>query len=308
MIKGQTKGIIYLLITAIIWGGSFISQYLGGEVLGAFTFNTYRCVFGCLAIFVIILFDNYFKTHIICFFRKDEPKLITIKNSFWCGIVLFFAMITQQIGVQGTTTAKAGLIAALEVVCVPILMLILYRRKIRLITWIFIITSMIGIMILSAGDVSGINMGDVWVFVSTILYSITIIQVPKYVRGIDPIKFSFFRFVIIGIMGFACAVIAKDEPFSIENLKIAKYSILYSGIFASGVAYTFQILGQKYCDPIIATLIMSLEGIFAAIFGWILLGQSLNFFQITGILLTFISIIFVQITENNKKVYEIKKG
>lgn len=298
MQKSQLKGIIFLLITAIIWGGSFISQFIGGDILGPIAFNTYRCVFGCLSIFIMIIVDNFINYHKVCFFRNDEDKVTTIKNSFWCGIVLFFAMITQQIGVQGTTTAKAGLIAALEVVCVPILMLILFKRKIKLITWIFIITALIGIMMLSSASVSGITAGDVWVFISTILYSITIIQIPKYVKNVDPLKFSFFRFVIIGILGLFLTILMKEELFNVNKLRLSVLSILYSGIFASGVAYTFQILGQKYCEPVIATLIMSLEGIFAAIFGWILLGQSLNVFQILGILITFVSIIFVQLTDN----------
>ena len=296
MDRNQIKGIIFLLITAVIWGGSFISQYLGGNILGPFTFNTYRCVFGCMAIYLMIIIDNYVNVNRFVFFRAEEDKFLTIKNSFWCGIILFFAMITQQIGVQLTTSAKAGLIASLEVVCVPILMLLIFKRKIRLITWLFIITSMIGIMMLSSGSVAGINIGDVWVFASTILYSITIIQIPKYIKTIDPLKFSFFRFVIISILGLIAAFIYKENPLDATKIRLATFSILYSGIFASGVAYTFQILGQKYCEPIIATLIMSLEGIFAAIFGWIILGQSLNIFQIAGILITFISIIFVQLT------------
>lgn len=297
MIKNQAKGIILLLITALIWGGSFISQLLGGKILGAFTFNTYRCIFACISIFIMILFDNYHRTGRFCFFRIEEDKVLTIKNSFWCGVTLFFAMMTQQIGVQGTTTAKAGLIASLEVICVPILMFLLYRRKIKLITWVFIVTSMAGIMMLSSGSIDGINIGDVWVFLSTILYSVTIIQIPKYVTNIDPLKFSFFRFVIIGVFGLLCAILFKEDFSSMVNARKAIISILYSGILASGVAYTFQILGQRYCEPIVATLIMSLEGIFAAIFGWIILGQSLNVFQILGIVITFISIIFVQISD-----------
>ena len=298
MKNNQIKGIIYLLITALIWGGSFISQLFGGKVLGHFAFNAYRCLFGCISVFVIIVVDNIINYKKVLFFRDDENIILTIKNSFFCGLVLFFAMITQQIGVTLTTTAKAGLIASLEVICVPILMLIIYKRIIKSITWIFIVTAMFGIMMLSAGYVDGINVGDAWVFLSTILYSITIIQIPKYCKNIDPLKFSFFRFLIIFFISFIITLFINSKSLSIEKFRSALFSILYSGILASGVAYTFQILGQKYCEPIIATLIMSLEGIFASILGWIILGQSLNLFQILGIVITFISIIFVQITDN----------
>lgn len=298
MNHNRVKGISYLLITAIIWGGSFISQLFGGEAIGSFSFNGYRCILGCFTIAIMILYDSKTKIGKIVFFRDDEDIIKTIKDSSWCGITLFFAMIIQQLGVQRTDTAKAGLITSLEVICVPILLLIFYKRKIKLITWIFILTTMLGIMLLSINSLSGINYGDILVAISSVLYSITIIQVTKYVNGIDPLKFSFFRFVIVGILGFAGALFFKEDFVNIFKIKSALPSIIYSGILGSGVAYTFSIIGQHYCEPIIATLIMSLEGIFAAIFGWIILGQFLNFIQIFGIILAFISIVAVQLTDN----------
>ena len=126
MNSNHTKGILLLLITAIIWGGSFISQLFGGSSIGAFSFNGYRCILGCITIYIMILFDNKKRIGRFCFFIFDEDKKCIIKNSFLCGITLFFAMIIQQIGVQMTDTAKAGLITSLEVICVPILMLIIY--------------------------------------------------------------------------------------------------------------------------------------------------------------------------------------
>ncbi len=298
MKKNSAKGIIYLLITAIIWGGSFISQLFGGVTIGSFAFSGYRGVFGCLTIAILIFYNNIKKHKTFTFFRKEEDIKTTVIGSCWCGIVLFSALITQQIGVEITDTAKSGIIASTEVVMVPIMMFLLYKRKIRPITWLFIFTTMLGIMTLSMNSISGINIGDVWVFISTILYSFTIIQVPKYIKKIDSLKFSFFRFFMVMILGFAMSFIFKEDAFNAVKLKEAMPSILYSGILASGVAYTLQVIGQKDCEPIVATLIMSLEGVFAAIFGWIILGQSLNFIQIIGIVISFISIILVQISDN----------
>lgn len=298
MKNNNAKGIIYLLITAIIWGGSFISQLLGGVTIGSFAFSGYRGVFGCLTIAILIFYNNIKKHKTFTFFRKEEDIKTTVIGSCWCGIVLFSALITQQIGVEITDTAKSGIIASTEVVMVPIMMFLLYKRKIRPITWLFIFTTMLGIMTLSMNSISGINIGDVWVFISTILYSFTIIQVPKYIKKIDSLKFSFFRFFMVMILGFAMSFIFKEDAFNAVKLKEAMPSILYSGILASGVAYTLQVIGQKDCEPIVATLIMSLEGVFAAIFGWIILGQSLNFIQIIGIVISFISIILVQISDN----------
>lgn len=299
MISNKIKGIIYLLITAIIWGGSFISQMFGGIIIGSFAFSGFRGIFGCITIAIIILYNNVKEHNSFTFFRKDENVIDTILGSCWCGVVLFSALITQQIGVEITDTAKSGLIASTEVIMVPILMMIVNKKKIRPITWIFILTAMFGIMMLSINSLSGINAGDVWVFASTILYSITILQVPKYISKIDPLKFSFFRFFVVMVLGFLLSLVFKEDTFNVIKLKSAVPSILYSGILASGVAYTLQVVGQKYCEPIIATLIMSLEGIFAAIFGWIILGQYLNLVQIIGIIIAFVSIVLVQLTDNN---------
>lgn len=298
MQKNQFKGIIYLLITAIIWGGSFISQLFGGIMIGSFAFSGYRGILGCLTIAIIIIYDNVKNHNTWYFFRKDEDAKTTIIESCWCGIVLFSALITQQIGVEITDTAKSGIIASTEVIMVPIMMFIFFKRRIRPITWVFIFTTMLGIMMLSVNSLSGINVGDIWVFVSTILYSLTIIQVPKYINHIDSLKFSFFRFFMVMILGFLLSFVFKEDGFNIVKLKSAMPSILYSGILASGVAYTFQVIGQKDCEPIVATLIMSLEGVFAAIFGWIILGQNLNLLQVFAILIAFVSILFVQITDN----------
>lgn len=298
MKKNSLKGIIYLLITAIIWGGSFISQLFGGVTIGSFAFSGYRGIFGCLTIGILILYNNIKNYKTFTFFRKDEDVKSTVLGSCWCGIVLFSALITQQIGVEITDTAKSGIIASTEVIMVPIMMFLLFKRKIRPITWLFILTTMFGIMMLSMNSLSGINAGDVWVFISTVLYSFTIIQVPKYINHIDSLKFSFFRFFMVMILGFVLSFIFKEDGLNASKFKEALPSILYSGILASGVAYTLQVIGQKDCEPIVATLLMSLEGVFAAIFGWIILGQSLNSIQILGIAISFISIIFVQITDN----------
>lgn len=295
-------GVIYLLITAIIWGAAFVAQYYGGIVFGANTFNFFRCVIGALTILIMILILNFIKYKRIIFFTKDEDIRFSIFGSAWCGVVLFFAMQTQQIGCAITDVAKSGLIAGLEVVCVPIYMFLFFKKKIRLFTWIFIILSFVGIALLSATSVSGINKGDIYVFISTLLYSATIIQVPKYIVKIDPFKFSMFRFVTVALMCFLVSIIIK-KPFTFKTdctndlLRLGIIGVLFSGIFSSGIAYTTQILGQKYCEPVIATLIMGLEGVFAAIFGYILLGQTLNMIQIFGAILTSISVFIVEISD-----------
>lgn len=300
--KSQIIGIVYLLITAIIWGGSFISQLFGGAALGSYIFNTARCIFSSITCLIMLLFNNFKNENRFVFITPGTNLKKMLINSFLCAVTLFFGMMTQQIGVEGTDTAKAGLIAALEVICVPIMMLILYKRKIFFVTWIFIITSMLGIMLLSVNSITGINRGDLIVFVSTLIYSYTIIQIPNRIAGLDPFLFSFFRMVFVAIMSAISAFIFERDLFSISAIYRSMPSVLYSGVLASGVAYTLQILGQRHCEPVIATLIMSLEGVFAAIFGWIILGQALSPIQIFGAVVAFVSIVVVQITDNRVRI------
>ena len=293
----RLKGIICLLITAIIWGGAFIAQIFGGNAVGSFSFVAFRSFVGSIFIAIFIFIDNYKKTGKIIFFRKDENKKATYNNSLKGGIVLAVAILTQQIGAEITDVAKAGFIASLEVICVPIFMMFIYKRKLSFFTWIFVFTSMVGIMLLSINSISGINIGDIYVAISTLLYSYTIIQVDIYLKTVDPLKLSFFRFIVVGIISFTIAIFVDRDTLTFKNIIEGLPSILYTGILASGVAYTLQIIGQQYCEPVIATLIMGLEGVFAAILGWIILGQSLTQIQIWGCLIALVSTSIVQVTD-----------
>ncbi len=287
------KGIVMLTITAIIWGAGFVAQYLGGVHLGSFSFTAIRCFVGIVAIFMMIICDNLKRFKKICFFRKDENIQKTIKVSFFCGFFLFTGMTLQQIGIMQTTAAKAGFISALTVILVPIISLMFFKKKITKLMWFFIGTALIGIAMLNLDDNISINVGDFICFLSTIGFSIDIIMISKNVSGIDELKFSFFRFVEVMILNFILVFLFED--LTVEKIILARFAILFSGILVIGVAYTFQIIGEKHCDPIIATLIMSFEGMFAAIFGFFILNQSLNLLQIFGAILMTISIILVQV-------------
>lgn len=294
--KTEVKGVILLSLTAIIWGSGIVGQYIGSEFLNPYAFNFFRCIVGMFAILIMILVTNYLKYKKIIFFHKDENKLKTIKISFICGISLFIGMILQQIGVEYTEAAKTSFIASLTVILVPIATMF-FGRKIRLITWVFIITTLFGITLLNNGTAGKFNKGDMICLLSTCAYTIDILQISKNATDIDSLKFSFFRFMTVCI--FSLILMMIIEVPTIESINKGMPAVLYTGLFSIGIAYTFQIIGQKYCDSVIATLIMSFEGMFGAIFAYIILGQKLNFIQIIGCIVMTISIVFVQLTNNN---------
>ena len=290
--KTNAKGVIMLTITAIIWGAGFVAQYLGGIHLGSFSFTAIRCLVGMFIIAIMIFCDNIVKYKTLIFFRKEENIKKTIKTSMFCGIFLFLGMTLQQIAVMQTTTAKAGFISSLTVIVVPIISLF-FSKKISKLMWFFIFTSLIGISMLNLDENIQIGIGDFICFLSTIGFSIDIIMISKNVIGIDELKFSFFRFLTVMLLN--TILVFLFEELTLEKIFMARYAIIFSGIFVIGVAYTFQIIGEKYCDPIIATLIMSFEGMFAAVFGYFILGQKLNLIQILGAIIMTISIISVQL-------------
>ena len=294
--KTSAKGVILLSLTAIIWGSGIVGQFIGSEYLNPYAFNCFRCIVGMFAIFIMILVDNYIKYKKIIFFRDDEDKIRTLKTSFICGLSLFFGMLFQQIGVGMTEAAKASFIASLTVIFVPIATLF-FGKKIRLVTWVFIVTTFIGIFLLNNHSKGGFNKGDMLCLISTLAYTVDILQISRHAINIDSLKFSFFRFMTVCIFSLICMLIIEIP--TIENINLAAPAFLYTGLLSIGIAYTFQIIGQKYCDPVIATLILSFEGMFGAIFAYIILGQSLNMIQIIGCIVMTISIVLVQLTNYN---------
>ena len=296
--KNNIIGTIYLLLTAIIWGSAFVAQFIGGTQVGNFTFIFLRTFIGSITIVFMIIISNFFKYKKFIFIKNKDNLKNTIFISLKCGLLLFFSMAFQQIGVTLTDTAKSGFIASLTVICVPFLLFVLYGKRIKIKTLFFIFTTIIGIGLISLNSSHGINIGDILGIIAMFLYSITILQVTKYIKEVDALEFSLFRFLVVCVISFFATIIFEKVNLNIENFKIGFYSFMYAGIFSTGVAYSFQIIGQKYCNPVIATLLMSLEGLFAAISGWIFLGHTLNFLQIMGCIIMTISIILVQLTDN----------
>ena len=280
--KNNIIGTIYLLLTAIIWGSAFVAQFTGGTQVGNFTFIFLRTFIGSITIVFMIIISNFFKYKKFIFIKNKDNLKNTIFISLKCGLLLFFSMAFQQVGVTLTDTAKSGFIASLTVICVPFLLFVLYGKRIKIKTLFFIFTTIIGIGLISLNSSHGINIGDILGIIAMFLYSITILQVTKYIKEVDALEFSLFRFLVVCVISFFATIIFEKVNLNVENLKIGFYSFMYAGIFSTGVAYSFQIIGQKYCNPVIATLLMSLEGLFAAISGWIFLGHTLNFLQIMG--------------------------
>lgn len=284
---------IALVIVALIWGLAFVAQSTGMKYIGPYTFSMARSLVGGGFMFLITLLYpksvKYDKERIDTYFSVK----MDLRAGIICGIVLAFAMNSQQIGLKYTTPGKAGFITALYIVIIPLIRRIA-GEKIEKKILICVIFATIGMYFLSVTENFSIKLGDLVVFISAIFYSIHTLVLSYYSTRTDGLRLNMFQFLVCGLISLVLALIAK-ENISILNLSRSLVSILYVGVLSSGIGYTLQIMALRNIDATIASLLNSLESIFAVIGGWLILGQVLSTREAMGCLIMFASTIIAQI-------------
>ena len=291
----KMRGNLILLLTALIWGTAFVAQSAGMEHVQPFTYNGVRTLIGGLVLIpVIFLFDRLKPADQRP--SPDEQKEIR-RNSLIggaaCGVVLCVASSFQQFGISMTTAGKAGFITALYIVIVPLLGVFI-KKKIPKITWLCVGIAVVGFYLLCVKEGFSVSAGDLLVLCCAFFFSIHIMVI-DYFNGkqVDGVRMSCIQFLVAGLISLVLMLVF-EQP-SLENLWAAKGSILYAGVLSCGVAYTLQILGQRDTEPTTATLILSLESVFAALSGWALLHETLSFKELAGCALVFAAVILAQI-------------
>jgi len=294
-VSKKMRGNLMLLITALIWGTAFVAQSAGMDHVQPFTYNGIRTLIGGLVLIpVIILFERM---------KSEDQRLSAVeqklvnRNSIVggsiCGVVLCVASSLQQFGVSMTTAGKAGFITALYIVIVP-LMGVFIKKKIPKIIWFCVAIAVAGFYLLCVKEGFSVGTGDLLVLCCAFFFSIHIMVIDHFTAGkVDGVRMSCVQFLVAGILAIICMFLF-EEP-SLSSIWNARVSILYAGVMSCGVAYTLQILGQKDTDPTTATLLMSLESVFAALSGWVLLHESLSLKELFGCALVFIAVILAQI-------------
>ena len=291
----KMRGNLMLLLTALIWGTAFVAQSAGMDHVQPFTYNGIRTLIGGLVLIpVILLFDRLKPAESR---PSTEEQRVINKNSLLggvcCGVVLCVASCFQQFGVSMTTAGKAGFITALYIVIVP-LMGVFIKKKIPKIIWLCVAIAVAGFYLLCVKEGFSIGTGDLLVLCCAFFFSIHIMVIDHFTAGkVDGVRMSCVQFLVAGIMAIVLMFLF-EEP-TLASVWNARVSILYAGVMSCGVAYTLQILGQKDTDPTTATLLMSLESVFAALSGWVLLHESLSLKEIFGCALVFVAVILAQI-------------
>lgn len=300
---------ILLLITAMVWGGGFVAQK-AGAMLGPFTYTGIRTLVAAVAILpVILVFDKLNAK------EKEAEKLaktaeqlqaekkVLIKGGVATGLVLCVASNLQQAGIYFDTDAgKAGFITALYIVIVPILGM-LFGKKVRPIIWFCVFLGAVGFYLLTMaghGTKFSLQTGDFFVLLCAFAYSGHIITIDHFSPKCDGMKMSLIQFVVCGGVTSILMFIFEDPQLSV--ILDCAGPILYAGVISAGLGFTFQILGQKDADPTVASLIMSLESVFAVIFGVLIIHESLTLYEGLGCLVIFAAVIISQLPSKEERL------
>jgi len=261
-----------LLLTAVIWGFAFVAQRVGMDYVGPFGFNGVRFALGCLVLVPFLCRNSLCAGHA----SRREPALLSLPSlggGLVAGLVLFCGASFQQVALVYTTAGNAGFITGLYVVLVPIIGILLGHRT-HAGTWIGAALAGVGLYLLSVVGPFTISPGDLLVLVSAFFWAGHVHLIGWLSPRQDPLKIAFLQFA-------ACAVLSLVTSAAIEHNAVRSYAaaaipILYGGVLSVGVAYTLQVVAQKKAKPAHAAIILSLEAVFAAIGGWLILGETLR--------------------------------
>ena len=288
MRRTKPSGIICLLITAIIWGSSFVAQSIGMQSIDAFTFTGIRTFLGVLFLLPFTLIIN----------KGFDFRSKTLRAGLILGIVFSFAQNFQQFAFYYSTSGKIAFITAFYMFFVPLFSVLFLRKKIAVLTWLSIVIGLLGLFLLCIDptDLTSINLGDILALICAVFYAVQIMLIDKFLEdGVNGIQLSFMQFVVASVLS-VIAMFIFEKP-NIADIKTAAPSLLYSGIMSCGIAYTLQIVGQKNASPVVASLLMCLESVFAVITAAIVLHENLLPREMAGCLIMFAAIIISQVSE-----------
>ena len=293
--RGELLHTLALLVCAAIWGSAFVAQSVGAEYIGAFTFLAVRNWIAVVFLIpVIFVRDTILK-------KRGRPSVrpanrtqrrFLLMGGAACGFFLCAASAFQQVGIRYTTTAKAGFITALYVVIVPILS-VFFGKSVKSRIWMCVALAVLGLYLLCMRGELSLSFGDGVVLVCAFLFACQIMTVDYFAPQVDTVRLSQTQFLVTALLSTVCMFFFED--LSTDSLIKALPSIAYAGVMSSGVAYTLQIIGQQNLNPAIASITMSLESVFAALAGWIVLGQSMTVRELAGCVLMFAAIILAQL-------------
>jgi drug/metabolite transporter (DMT)-like permease len=300
-----------LMLTALIWGGAFVGQRAGMEFIGPFLFITLRMILGAATLAIVVMVTGFFA-------KRRNPTLPPaqtsslngkrlIKAGFVCGLVLFFASSFQQVGLIDVDAGKAGFLTTLYIILVPILGIAL-RHKTHWNTWIAVLIAASGLYFLCVKQGMRIDFADLLMLIGAFGWALHILVIDHFVISLsqrDVLRLCVAQFCVAALLGLICSLIFDGDfprgAFSAAGLIAALPAVLYVGVLSTGVAFTLQAVGQQGLNPTAASLIMSLESVFAVLSGMLILHEVMTLREAVGCILMFTAVVLSQLPMKTKQ-------
>ncbi|MBN1811857.1 MAG: DMT family transporter [Anaerolineae bacterium] len=284
-----------LLVVAIIWGSAFVAQRTGNEQVGPFTFNAVRFLVGSMVLLPILIWQRFRSKQTSALPSTSPQKSNLWRSGLLLGLLLFGGASLQQLGLVTTTAGKGGFITGLYVVIVPLLLVLFWRDRIRWGNWVGAALAVVGLFLLSISlrEAFRIDPGDVWVLLGAFMWAMHVIAVGQLVPGQDPLKLAATQYTVCALLCAAAALVLEWGTW--DGVLKATPSILYAGVFSTGLAYTGQVVAQRHAPAADAAIILSMESVFAVLSGWLALGETLTGQQLVGCALMFAGMLLAQL-------------
>ena len=294
--KKQIRSVCLLLLCTMIWGLAFVAQSVGMEHIGPFTFQAVRCFLAVIGLLPLCLIADRFKKDGKNFFSRWKDKNLW-RAGILCGIPLFLACNLQQMGLVDTDAGKSAFLTAMYIVIVPVLGIFLKRKPSKMI-FVCVALAVAGLYCLSCVGVTRVNTGDLLLLGCAFAFAVQIIMVEFFGLNVDALRLNM-------IQALVCALLSSALMFSFEAptwqaIGNAWLPLAYAGFLSMGIAYFLQILGQKDLELSVASILLSMESVFAAIFGALLLRETMTAWEWLGCFLMFSALILSQIQFKKK--------
>ncbi len=304
----QLKGALPCFFAAVIWGLSFVFQTTAMDTIREFTFSGVRMALAVLVLFpAAILSEKASKKPPMTADEKQQARKTLWKAGVLCGVCLFAGFNLQQFAFVDTPTGKIGFLTAQYMVIVPVLGTIFFHKKIELRIGFSVLLAVLGnfLLCIQKGSLSSFGRGELLSLSCSLFFALQILIVDLYAPRINVISLSCVQFTVAGAMSLACMFIFEHP--TVPSILSAAPELLYAGVLSSAGAFTLQLYGQKHTDPVLASMLLCLESVFSALFGWLILKQSLSARELIGCAIMFLAIVLALLPKDIwQRLFHIK--
>jgi len=289
-----------LALVAVIWGSAFVVQRIASAEVGTFLFNGARFILGALVLIPVS------RLGFASLGRDRKPSRIEALGIVLAGIILLGGAAFQQAGLRYTTAGNAGFITGLYVVFIPLILAVVFRQTPRPAIWLGAIMAATGLFLLSTGGSLTFNPGDLLELIGALFWASHVILIGRLVSRVNVMRVVIGQYLVCGLLSLAVGLAITGE--SLPILWESRWAVAYTGILSVGVGYTLQAAAQREAPPADAAIILSMEAVFAALFGWLFLDERLSFIQLAGCAIMLTGMLLAQVDALQAKPGRRKRG